>query len=488
VIATATGDSYFDHVKDVERGLSDAAFTSDKVSLLADRSDAVKWFEDQWQSTEGRARLTGRSPLMLERDRILYSDEFRAQSGRHHMLFSAGARTARDYSAHILRMSQVSRAICGRLDLNSSLAEAIALGAKVGGVPFIHVGKNAVDAWVRGRIKDLDTGSDYPISGTRDNSEQLAFLDPEGNELPLPTWIDDIKSPDLRRDVRRYLPWAAGTASSTAYSSGQQSYWTLSLNQFQLSAKRPYIPETLYGIWNHSLTAPRDTPKFMHSVKLADGKTELALSDANLTHEAVVVRHADDISWVIENISEAAKADQLAGSGRDLLTLLARELQSSDMPQELHTALIPVADIGRIYTYFINDLVATSQPGLLDAMGIHPSETEPTIHFSATASRMMRLMKQFLNSTVFTEERLQYRNRTLVAITETVLDVYWETRGAALTEYVNNLAKLEGWNRDQLADALALLDRPIHRVQACVDALAGMSDRAVYRLLGLESE
>lgn len=481
-------DTYLEHVERLEGSLSAQAFKSSAIKQFTDSSDAIASFEDEWKTPEGRARLSGRTPLALERDRILYSDELRAQSDRHHILFFANGRATRDYAAHILRMSQISRALCGRLGLNSELAEAIALGAKVGGVPFIHVGKTAVDEWVRSHIKEIDTARRQQEGrATMRAAEQLAFFDDKGNELPLPTWVDELEDTELREDVQRYLPWAAGSTSGTAYSSGQQSYWSLSLRPFQLFPKRPFIPQTMYGIWNHSLKTRRDTAQFAHSVKLPDGNTVLRLDASHLTHEAVTVRYADDISWVIENLNEAAKAATLVGYRSEVFNDLARQLQSSDAPTPLLTALTPTPDIGRMYTYFINDLVTTST-GLLAERGKEaPSEIQPAIAFSETAARMHRLMVEFLKSSVYSDDRLRYRNNTLIAITQTVLDVLWESHGRALDGYISERAHIESWNPDEKQRAAALLDNPVHRIQACVDALSAMSDREVYRTLGLEA-
>ncbi|MDN5767749.1 MAG: hypothetical protein L0H96_11250 [Humibacillus sp.] len=483
-------EGYLAHVRAIESGLNRYAFKTNSVTTFTDSTDAIKSFEDQWREESGRARLSGRTPLMLERDRILYSEELRSQSDRHHILFFGDARVARDYASHILRMSQVSRAICGRLGLNSDLAEAIALGAKVGGVPFIHVGKKAVDRWVRAKIKSLDTGTSQPVAGVagRRRNDQLALLGRDGNSLPLPTWVDELEDPKLREDVKAFVPWAAGATDAAAYSSGQQSYWALSLRPFQLQARRPFVPQTMYGIWNHSLTAQRDTARFRHEVVLRADGTQLTITDSHLTHEAVVVRYADDVTWVVENLSEASKASSLANRPNETFNNLASELRSNDVPAELQTALSPVPDLGQIYTYFINDLVKCSQAALTDAGDAAPSETQPLVGLSETASRMLRSMKRFLGDRVFSEERIEYRNRTLEALTATVLDVFWDTRGKALHSYLVERAKLEGWTPDDLAASTALLGDPVHRVQASVDALSLMSDREVYRVLGLEAQ
>lgn len=482
---------YLEHIESVESDLRPYAFKTKNISNFTDATDAIQTFETAWRKDGGRARLTGRSPLMLERDRILYSNELRSQSDRHHVLFLGDARVSRDYASHILRMSQVSRAICGRLGLNTDLAEAIALGAKVGGVPFIHVGKRAVDEWVRERVKALDKGAEQPLSGSARHTgapRQMAFVDADGDQLALPGWVDEIADENLRRKVQELMPWAAGAASMAAYSSGQQSYWVLSFKPFQLVGRSPFVPQTMYGIWNHSLGSPRTASRFHHHIKLATaGQPEFTLRDSDLTHEAVVVRYADDITWVIENLNEASKAASLAGSPNATFNMLATVLKSNDLPPDLQIALTPVPDLGRIYTYFINDLVVTSQSALEEAETSGASEADPAVKLSMEADRMLHLMKSFLTERVFSDDRIVYRNRTLVSIIQTVLDVYWDSPSGALQTYLDGKAMIEGWTPDEVKRSNELLADPVHRVQASVDALASMSDREVYRLLGLEA-
>ena len=116
--------SYSEHVEAIEAQLAPYAFTTKKIETFATGEDALRYFEERWKSNE--AQLDGRTPVSLERDRILYSNALRNQSDKYHVLFWGLHRVTRNYTTHTLRVAQVARSLSGRLHLNADLAEAIA--------------------------------------------------------------------------------------------------------------------------------------------------------------------------------------------------------------------------------------------------------------------------------------------------------------------------------------------------------------------------
>lgn len=484
-------DSYLAHVRTIEASFGEFAFPSERIQTFLDGTDAFKHFEDQWQTEPGRARLQGRTPFTLERDRILYSDELRQQADKHHLLFYRNQRVSRAYTTHTLRVAHVSRSIAGRLLLNPDLAEAISLGCKVGAVPFVHVAKHTVDAWVRDRLSEIDRSAQPRESSKRKRAPgQTPLIDvpEETRKIPVPSWIDQIRSDAVRTDISRFMPWASGSPDEPAYSSGQQGYWLLALNPFILRPKAPYTPQSVYGIWRHSLAPVADTHTFQHEVQLPSygkGHPVFQLSEEAFTHEAVLVRYADDITWVIENLNEANRAAALFGQRDAVFTQLALEL-SNEMPDSLARALTPAADTGRLYTYFIDDLYRSSKAKMAESDPHQASETNPFITLSADALRMLRLMKRFLDERVFMDDRIRLRNETLKVISKTILDLLHEDQAEALVDFVRIRSKLEGWESD-FGTAEALADNPTYRVQACVDAFSLMADRDVYSFIGLEN-
>lgn len=223
-------ETFSDQTRSLEANLGQFAFKSVNIGQFTDGSDAIKWFEDQWARDKGQARLLGRTPLMLERDRILYSDELRRQADKHHLLFHGRQRVIRDYTTHTLRVAHVARSVTRRLGLNTDLAEAIALGSKVGAVAFLHVSKLMVDEWVRDRLRDIDDAASRQQQTGQRMTQESFFDIAEDGTVALPDWVASLRAPNVRAGVAHYLPWAAGSADMPAYSSGQQSYWMLSTN------------------------------------------------------------------------------------------------------------------------------------------------------------------------------------------------------------------------------------------------------------------
>src|SRR5258706_5981932 len=134
-------DDYKTQVEFIEAGLADYAKKSFDSHLFVDGGLLFKFYNDLWSKDNDRIKLFNRTPIQLERDRILYSNGIRKQSEKYHILFRGNTKIVRNYITHTMRMMQVCRAICRGLKLNEDFAEAIALGSKLGALPFIHASK-----------------------------------------------------------------------------------------------------------------------------------------------------------------------------------------------------------------------------------------------------------------------------------------------------------------------------------------------------------
>lgn len=479
-------DSYEDHVAEVEvrYGVGDFGFkTADAIRI--DGNDVFTGLADEWRTDQGRARLEGRTPIALDRDRILYSDEFRRQDDKFHVLFFGANRMRRTYTSHTTKVVQVTRSVATRLGLNADLAEAIVLGTKVGGVPFLHVGKNEVADWVRTKVGNLDQN---PVLDPDVEGKEATLFDVGKNgELILPGWIDGIRSLQLKSKVTQFMPWAAGSTTSPSYASGQQSYWMLTLNPFTLSPTgNDYLAQTMYGVWRHSLVEPTSMPAdFSH--KMTFGNQTRSLTQDNVTYEAMLVRYCDDITWTVENLAEASRVAAVdAGPSVSPFRQLAAS-HKKDFIEGVRNALHE-EDTGALYTYFIDDLVRNSKALMESAGGAVPAnEAEPLIALSDQGKRTMELMKQFLDAQIFRNERMLFRTTTLEGISRTALDVLYKSYENELPTRIEKLARLGGWmETGEFDDAKAKLRDQVHRVQVAVDVMASMSDREIFELVGLE--
>ena len=94
-----------------------------------DGGEYFQHYADQWGDLDLRPRIANRTPLQIERDRVLYSGGMRKLTEKYHVLYSGDRRITRNFTTHTMRMAQVARAISQGLKLNADFAEAMALGA-----------------------------------------------------------------------------------------------------------------------------------------------------------------------------------------------------------------------------------------------------------------------------------------------------------------------------------------------------------------------
>ncbi|HNW99976.1 MAG TPA: dNTP triphosphohydrolase [Candidatus Cloacimonadota bacterium] len=91
-----------------------------------------------------RLEETQRSNFQRDRDRILYSREFRRLAGKTQVIVSGFNDDIRSRLTHSLEVMQIAKSIGYRLGLNMDLIEAISLGHDLGHTPFGHVGERVL--------------------------------------------------------------------------------------------------------------------------------------------------------------------------------------------------------------------------------------------------------------------------------------------------------------------------------------------------------
>ncbi|MBD8207789.1 hypothetical protein IFU08_12395 [Microbacterium sp. CFBP 8790] len=480
-------ERYEEHVKLIESTLGPHGFSSLSGRTI-DGADAIGKLSDRFATSEGAASLRGRTPSTIDRDRVIHSDAYRTLENKRHVLFFGAARLARTYSSHATKCSQVARSAAARLELNVDLVEAISLGSKVGSVPFIHVGKTVVPNWIEEKLADA-TGQSIQANAQYDVKDALFTVGSEG-EYSFPSWIDKIKSPETRRSVAACMPWAAVQDEAEAYHSGQQSYWSLTVDPFVVKpVTDSFLAQTMYGVWRHSLDSPnKPDSRFLHALQSRELTRKIGVEHA--THEAVVVRYCDDIVWVLENLNEATRVATLGGRSRGGELPLSPfkgflRTYGTSLPLEVRAAL-GVDDASGLYTYFIDDLVKESKKRL-DGVNDGAVATE-AIGLSENAADVLNNMKKHLDSAVFKTTRLELRKGTLTNILETALDILYRSQDSEALEWVRRYSLLNhGDDRgDYVEKAQVLLATPAHRVQVAVNILASMSDSDVFHLVGLE--
>jgi dGTPase len=88
---------------------------------------------------------TFRSPFQRDRDRIIHSSAFRRLKHKTQVFVEHEGDYYRTRLTHTIEVAQVARTISGVLNLNTDLAEAIALAHDLGHTPFGHTGEDAME-------------------------------------------------------------------------------------------------------------------------------------------------------------------------------------------------------------------------------------------------------------------------------------------------------------------------------------------------------
>jgi dGTPase len=99
-----------------------------------------------------------RSLFERDRDRILYSKEFRRLNRKTQVFISGFDDHIRNRLTHTIEVAQISQTICNHLGLNEALTMAIAYGHDVGHTPFGHVGERTLNYFMNGcgEFKDFN--------------------------------------------------------------------------------------------------------------------------------------------------------------------------------------------------------------------------------------------------------------------------------------------------------------------------------------------
>ena len=90
-----------------------------------------------------------RNDYARDRDRIIHSRAFRRLEAKTQVFTTRFSDHFRNRLTHTLEVTQMARTVAGALDLNSDLAEALALVHDIGHPPFGHAGEQRLDERMR---------------------------------------------------------------------------------------------------------------------------------------------------------------------------------------------------------------------------------------------------------------------------------------------------------------------------------------------------
>src|SRR5882724_6310586 len=90
-----------------------------------------------------------RNDYARDRDRIIHSRAFRRLEAKTQVFTTRYSDHFRNRLTHTLEVAQIARTVAGALNLNTDLAEALALVHDIGHPPFGHAGEKALDTAMR---------------------------------------------------------------------------------------------------------------------------------------------------------------------------------------------------------------------------------------------------------------------------------------------------------------------------------------------------
>jgi dGTPase len=90
-----------------------------------------------------------RNDFQRDRDRVIHARAFRRLEAKTQVFTRRYSDHFRNRLTHTLEVTQISRTIAGALNLNTDLAEVLALAHDLGHPPFGHAGEKALDAAMR---------------------------------------------------------------------------------------------------------------------------------------------------------------------------------------------------------------------------------------------------------------------------------------------------------------------------------------------------
>src|SRR5580658_9143564 len=90
-----------------------------------------------------------RNDYARDRDRIIHSRAFRRLEAKTQVFTTRYSDHFRNRLTHTIEVAQIARTVAAALDLNTDLAEALALVHDIGHPPFGHAGEKKLDERMR---------------------------------------------------------------------------------------------------------------------------------------------------------------------------------------------------------------------------------------------------------------------------------------------------------------------------------------------------
>jgi len=345
-------EEYKKWVENIESKYADYAFKSIEIEFL-DGTSFENCYSNIFNSNDefDKDRNRYRTPLQVERDRIIHSSLFQRLAHKTQLFTSEKTSLTENRLTHTLKVSQVARSIARGLQLNEDLVEVIALGHDIGHPPFAHIGEIALQEWIGKKIG-------------KKKRESAKYLFPEESPKPA-VKVVDIKS-ELRNDAESYFTFG-NDPDEKLFMHGRQGFRLLCYKR--KIDRREFLrfsKVVMYGIWRHSAKNFETDGSFEYvkKIQLSGNEKEIRLTGKeNLTLEAQVIRYADDISWIISDLEEAIYNGIL--KAEYVREIFENTVNNSTLGDKLKGTLDSKRiNVSELYNIFISDIIKNSSEEL----------------------------------------------------------------------------------------------------------------------------
>jgi len=404
-------DEYVAYVTQHEQSLSSYA-TKTLATEFADGESVEGFYRRTLEGSDTflKNKYRWRTPFQLDRDSVIYSSLFSRLSEKTQLYTGRGR--VENRMTHTLKVAQLTRSICRSLFLNEDLGEAIAVAHDCGHTPYGHIGEDALNSWLAEKLRPKH----FQISLT-DRTLRAGVL------------------PELQSSFNKFYT-SSNDSEEPLFTHGRQSVRLLLFVRKE-TPDRFFTKHTLFGVWRHSTRCCGGDDRFQYRQSIQgdvvcelDGKQHCSI-------EAQVVRLADDIAWIISDVSGGLRSRTL------LPKQLEKALKDCDVGQTLTVQLMSHvredSHVG-LYTLFVTDLVQETLRRLPSLSGLEGAieKTKQWVSFSVEMDKVVRALKS--------------------TIREVLIQARWVYRGSAINrERILALCNLYYENSEILEEDLSLM-------------------------------
>lgn len=190
----------------------------------------------------------------------------------------------------------------------------------------------------------------------------------------------------------------------------------------------------MYGIWRHSVKN-FNSDKTFNFITEIDGK-EITLSGKDdLTYEAQVVRHADDIAWVVSDLEEGFNSKILKNSQIMDIIKNIRDINST-LELRIKNAFseIPI-NASELLTIFISDIISNNINKLEKTLNSESFE----ISFSHIVNKVFDKLKIFIREKLHNKYFMARGSQLNKSRVKVLCDWYYKNTNDFLNEVISKI-------------------------------------------------